>query len=686
MKRINLFTIPVLIIVLFLISKPGYTQHTVITDDESYNGDNSALLDVKSTDKGVLIPRLTTAQRLAISNPATGLLVFDSNINAFFFFNGSAWQDLSSQAQYQAGSGINISGNVISNTAPDEIVTVSGGGATTVTGSYPSFSITSTDNQTLNINGNSLSISGGNNITLPSSNLWNTNGNHIFYNSGNVGIGTNNPTRMLEIGADASAHDTIPLFEVKNREGQPVFRVFPNGVEVIVDEEVKGSNNLGGFAVSGRSAQKGESEYLIVSPDSIRIYIDNQPTKAGNNLGGFAVSGRSANKLAGEDYLQVTPTKTHVFVDEEISGNNLGGFAVSGRSADKYTIEDILVSTFDSTRIYVNQPAKNNLGGFAVSGRSAQKGINNFMDLTPENYFIGHDAGSSITTGLYNSFMGYNAGMHTTIGGSNIFLGYKSGMQNTTGDWNVFIGNESGTNNQTGQRNVFIGDEAGYSNTTGVANVFMGTHAGHASASSGGNVYIGDQSGVLAEGSWNVFVGAQTGGYSTTGGDNVFLGAVAGQQNTTGYGNTYVGKNAGLNLNGTYNVALGHGANAGVYGQPNSGSNNVSLGAFAGYKNTDGSNNVFIGHHAGKDESGDYKLIINTMEYSPDPPLIYGEFDNQNLIFNVANGRATINNLLHLEPRTNAPTSPQEGDIYYDATDQALRLYSAGSWKTIQAL
>ena len=39
--------------------------------------DNSAMLEIKSGNKGILIPRLTTVQRTAISAPAKGLMVFD---------------------------------------------------------------------------------------------------------------------------------------------------------------------------------------------------------------------------------------------------------------------------------------------------------------------------------------------------------------------------------------------------------------------------------------------------------------------------------------------------------------------------------------------------------------------------------------------------------------------------------
>ncbi len=41
--------------------------------------DNSAMLDVKSTSQGLLIPRMTLAQRNAIASPATGLMVFQTD-------------------------------------------------------------------------------------------------------------------------------------------------------------------------------------------------------------------------------------------------------------------------------------------------------------------------------------------------------------------------------------------------------------------------------------------------------------------------------------------------------------------------------------------------------------------------------------------------------------------------------
>lgn len=63
------------------------------------NPDASALLDLSSNNKGLLIPRLSTAERLAIAQPALGLQVFDITLNQFWFFNGSVWSPLVPSAQ-----------------------------------------------------------------------------------------------------------------------------------------------------------------------------------------------------------------------------------------------------------------------------------------------------------------------------------------------------------------------------------------------------------------------------------------------------------------------------------------------------------------------------------------------------------------------------------------------------------
>ncbi|WP_452229747.1 hypothetical protein [Lacinutrix sp. MEBiC02404] len=59
--------------------------------------DASAMLDLTSTSKGMLAPRMTSTQRIAIVSPATGLLVYDITTSAFYFYNASDWVKMDSE-------------------------------------------------------------------------------------------------------------------------------------------------------------------------------------------------------------------------------------------------------------------------------------------------------------------------------------------------------------------------------------------------------------------------------------------------------------------------------------------------------------------------------------------------------------------------------------------------------------
>jgi hypothetical protein len=63
----------------------GFSQGVGINTDGS-NPDASSLLDIKSTSKGILIPRMTLSERTSISSPATGLLVYQTNGTSGFYF------------------------------------------------------------------------------------------------------------------------------------------------------------------------------------------------------------------------------------------------------------------------------------------------------------------------------------------------------------------------------------------------------------------------------------------------------------------------------------------------------------------------------------------------------------------------------------------------------------------------
>ena len=135
-------------IFVLMFSQTLFAQGVGINNDNS-NPDPSAMLHVKSTDKGMLVPRMITSQRIAIAAPAVGLLVFDLTTNGFWYFNGTVWVEIS--------SGVS--------------------------------------NQTLSYAGNTLSISNGNSVVLPSTGITS-----VVAGRGLVGGGTGG-TVTLDVSA-----------------------------------------------------------------------------------------------------------------------------------------------------------------------------------------------------------------------------------------------------------------------------------------------------------------------------------------------------------------------------------------------------------------------------------------------------------------------------------------------------
>jgi hypothetical protein len=68
----------------------------------------SSMLEVKSTDRGILIPRMTKAQRLSIVSPANGLMIYqiwsgDVNGDGFYYYNGTTWTRIGEHSGHYIG-------------------------------------------------------------------------------------------------------------------------------------------------------------------------------------------------------------------------------------------------------------------------------------------------------------------------------------------------------------------------------------------------------------------------------------------------------------------------------------------------------------------------------------------------------------------------------------------------------
>jgi trimeric autotransporter adhesin len=461
----------ILFVLLLFCSINSFSQNVAITDDDAYSANSSAMLDVKSVTKGFLIPRLTTTQRNAIVAPATGLLVFDTSLNGFYYFNGSVWVNLSSGSS---------SGLIWSYSSPNAYLT----GATDRVGigtNTPLHKLHVVDNVTVTdgTDGSFIDIQNSNASTGVMSGIRFFNGitantakGGLFYQdklgygvgdmilANNINAVTGNVAATdaklvirnngsVEVKGTATANAS--LFHVLNSTGDTIFAVYDGGVRINVfdDPLAKASGSKGGFAVGGFSPSKGTytNDYLKVTPDSVRVYIEDGPTsKASGSKGGFAVGGFSPSKAGNtSDYLNISSERTKVFMTDPLQG-------------------------------------------FAVN--NIETGEENLMNLTKLNYFIGHQSGKSRTSGVQNSVLGYQAGMAITSGGYNSFFGYLAGAKTTYGQYNTFIGPSSGYSNIGGGGNAFVGFQTGYNNTSGENNIFIGYQSGYTNTIGNSNTFL----------------------------------------------------------------------------------------------------------------------------------------------------------------------------------------------------
>ncbi len=149
--------------------------------------DPSAILELNTNDKGILIPRVTTVQRTSIANPATGLLVYDTDTADFWYFDGTVWVRAIGP-QGPAG--------------PQ--------GLPGVNGMLP--------------NGTAAG-----NTTFWDGTQWVVNSNNIYNNGGNIGIGTSSPNAKLEVQGTVYGfmrHITHHTFNIPSWSGQGNHRIW----------------------------------------------------------------------------------------------------------------------------------------------------------------------------------------------------------------------------------------------------------------------------------------------------------------------------------------------------------------------------------------------------------------------------------------------------------------------------
>lgn len=206
----------------------------------------------------------------------------------------------------------------------------------------------------------------------------------------------------------------------------------------------------------------------------------------------------------------------------------------------------------------------------------------------------------------------------------------------------LYIGNGSGNTTHTGhtttpfeQDNIAIGDSTLTNLINGYAITAVGWNAGHSYKTTYSNTLLGYRADELdTAGYGNSAMGTYVLGHNINSAQMSMVGWHAGLWHTTGNYWASVGDSFMVNnIDGVGNTGMG--------------SNGV------GANNIHGSYNVFLGYRAAPNETGSYKLYIESNTAYPNNPLIGGDFSARTLQFNgtvssVLNvsGVATFNNLL----------------------------------------
>jgi trimeric autotransporter adhesin len=188
---------------IFLIcGKQILTAQNIAINSTGAAPNSSAMLDVQSSTKGMLVPRMTTAQRKAIASPATGLLVFDNTTGSFWFKSASRWVELVDSTNTiwtKNGSDVYLNNGenmgVGTNNPAVRLQVSNGTDIANLTGGYLQLGATSTANLALDNNEIQARDNDG------ASNLY------MQVGGGYLGVGTNNPEVKLQVnnGTDVSA-------------------------------------------------------------------------------------------------------------------------------------------------------------------------------------------------------------------------------------------------------------------------------------------------------------------------------------------------------------------------------------------------------------------------------------------------------------------------------------------------
>ncbi len=296
-----------LIILFSIVSFCSFAQNTKVIDSPSGTvisnlggtdiPNSSSILDIRSTTKAVLLPRMSSTSRDAIASPIAGMLLYNNTSNQFNYHDGTAWQQATFGNQWGVNGtvlhhtgqvGIGISSMINPNTflsirgnlggTQYEGMYIDGSGATTKP--FYGYSIGTSPKAYHYYDGSTnkwhLAVGGTNRISV--------------VNNGLVGIGTESPGYKLEVNGDAQINTDLWVngsFDVDfdgfiNRDA-----IVGRNLSAAGTSALTGNVTMGNNATVEGTLTVNNGKGVVRSNDSNQLAIDEyaSPANISFNLG-----------------------------------------------------------------------------------------------------------------------------------------------------------------------------------------------------------------------------------------------------------------------------------------------------------------------------------------------------------------------------------------------------------------
>ena len=551
--------------------------------------DISSMLDVQSSSKGILIPRMSMIERQGIFKPANGLLVYDTDSDSFWFFQSGVWNEIKSDnnAVFKK-SGTTVS--PASGYATDDFVFGS-----------ESIPLTGITKDTMFFFKHEKSAYRGGRV---SNSAWQPSdiGTYSFAHGFNVraqgiggtafGLGSSafgNSSFAVGNDASASGENAVAMGSVVSASGQNA---------IALGQE---SSASGDFSIAmGQEAESDLADAVAIGKFNKAEGVSSLALGSSNLASGnYSTALGLFNEpivLAGTTLKEVSP----ILTVGNGSSNNLRSNAMTilknGNVGIGTDTPNGLLAVDGAIVIGSTAPANPSAGSIRYLGSNFQG-----FDGTSWNEFSTSD---NQTLSIQNNELSISGGNTVTLSSS----GSSDEILDADGDTKVLV--EESTDDDIIRFDI-AGEEQFMFKNGGSGDARMEMNNANENILIGLNA--GNANGAAAVG--NVFVGSESGALNNNGSFNSFLGTDSGKNNTSGGFNTLIG------------------AQAGLFKQ--SGSSNVFLGFSAGENNLSGSGNVFIGTQVSIPGNASNRLAIhNAGSIEETEALVYGEFDNSLLRVN----------------------------------------------------